>query len=541
MMIYKKLLTISLAFFFALFLAAPWGDKSVRADGTVSLFLQPANGDIVIGGPDKSVEFKITPNGRQVVAVQIELQYIYDDITITDAVINSSLSGDLTEMAGSHDGVKKYALTFTTPIAQDVTLATFKFKAVRSQPKVNVDVLLGNAKVVLANSNESLTSSNGGVSLQDAQYNLVTAVSTPTPTPTPTPVPVTTYTECYRIAESLADLAGAECKPYVTNGVTIGYDFITAGQKFLFVQFEGKDSTGRTVKTTMADCPNCQANIKVLGDPPSIGSCALSFEGSSTTLTLQAGKDESGKIRGFGPDKGTAKSGDTAFTAEQIKLWKNDRIQIVWPNPLTGPAIPVSLTNPDGQTAEGWCGSISTIALGANKVFCRAPSKHQTDNVDLILVEATAGGKLVRQKVTIDKDGIIQGLTQQLLEKGKDYKLSLKAPRSLRRTAPFSAGEGITNLPNFILPVGDVFPTDGGDGKINILDRSELVRQWSLTADATGKSGDFNRDGRVNSIDWACMKNDFNKSDDPEPTSPLPCGPGIAAGTAGCVIPSSNP
>lgn len=526
MMIYKKLLITCFVLFVALFFTAPWGGRDVRAEGPVSLFLQPANGDIAVGGAGKAIELKITPNGRQVIAVQIEFEYIYDDITIRGAEINGSLSGDLTEMTGSHDGIRKYALTFTTPITQDTTLATFNFKAVRNQPKANVDVLLGNAKVILANSETSLTTANGGVSVQDAKYNLVTAAAAAAAAAPA--APVDTFTTCYRIAESLADLAGAECKPYATNGITIPNvadifpGFKTPGQKFIFVQFEGVDSTGKKVTTTLVDCPKCQASIKVLGDPPSIGSCRLSFEGNNTILNLTADKD-----KGFGSDKGTVKSGNTTFTPDQIRSWKNDKIQVVWPKAPEGQILPVSLINSDGQSnPDGqFCGSISALALGA-KVFCRAPSNHQTDNIDLVLAEASSGGSVTRQKVTIDKEGIISGLTQKL-EAGKEYNLSLKASRSLRRTVSFKAGEGITNITNndfsaFILPVGDIFQPDGGDGRINIFDRLELVRQWSITKAVTGRTGDFNRDTRINSVDWTCMKNDFNCADDPEAVAGSP-------------------
>jgi len=46
-----------------------------------------------------------------------------------------------------------------------------------------------------------------------------------------------------------------------------------------------------------------------------------------------------------------------------------------------------------------------------------------------------------------------------------------------------------------------------------------LVRQWSLTTDVTGRSGDFNRDSRINTFDMTCMKNSFNQAVDPEPTA----------------------
>jgi hypothetical protein len=55
------------------------------------------------------------------------------------------------------------------------------------------------------------------------------------------------------------------------------------------------------------------------------------------------------------------------------------------------------------------------------------------------------------------------------------------------------------------------------------LDRSELIRQWRILGQSNQNdnrlTGDFNRDTRVNSIDWACMNYDFGAEDDPLPTS----------------------
>jgi hypothetical protein len=67
----------------------------------------------------------------------------------------------------------------------------------------------------------------------------------------------------------------------------------------------------------------------------------------------------------------------------------------------------------------------------------------------------------------------------------------------------------------FILPIGDIAPKTGPDGKINTADRSELTVQWRvLGTQNTARTGDFNKDTKVNSVDWACMRYDFNKEDE---------------------------
>ncbi|MBI2337640.1 hypothetical protein HYU95_00495, partial [Candidatus Daviesbacteria bacterium] len=66
--------------------------------------------------------------------------------------------------------------------------------------------------------------------------------------------------------------------------------------------------------------------------------------------------------------------------------------------------------------------------------------------------------------------------------------------------------------------------------------------QWIIAQAATGRSGDFNGDSRVNSIDWACMRYDFNSEDSPEPaisSSPSPSA-GVSASPAVSPSPASS-
>lgn len=317
-------------------------------------------------------------------------------------------------------------------------------------------------------------------------------------------------TRSFRIAENPSDFRDTAYNPdtnphgwqaYTAHPMPYDYTFknITPGPKFIFVEF--RDSTGKVERKS--------AQIKLLGNGPAVTGCSLSFEGNNTILNL-AGTD-------FGSAKGTAKTGEDSL---QVKNWKNNAVQVVWPNAPTGETLPVTITNPDGQSAEGSCNAAAQLAVGA-KVFCRQPAQHQTTDVELILVKNMVGSQKIKQKVSLDKNGLIQGLNQKL-ETGQQYILSLKAPKTLRKNIEFTAEDGTTNIPNFVLPVGDIFPTDGGDGAINSADYAELIREWTTAGDATGKLGDFNVDGKINSVDWACMRSSFGSSEDSEPT---PKGP----------------
>lgn len=310
-------------------------------------------------------------------------------------------------------------------------------------------------------------------------------------------------TVSFRIAESPADFAETGqygWQDYTSTPMKTTFEFKdkNPGLKNIFVEF--KDSNGKPFGRK-------NAQIKLLNPDPVIASCFLSFEPNNTTILNLIGTN-------FGTPKGTVKSGDKPLDARQ---WNDTTIKAVFPNAPEGEKLPVSLTNADGQSVDTQCSAIAQLSLGA-KVFCRTASSQDTDNVDLTLVGDFAGGTTVKQKVKIDKEGNVVGLTQKL-EDGQKYKLSLKAPKSLRRTVSFTAGSGTNNIPDFKLPVGDIFPILGGDGTINSMDKSELNRQWIIAQPASGRTGDFNGDTRVNSIDWACMRYDFGTSDDSEPTS----------------------
>ena len=359
-------------------------------------------------------------------------------------------------------------------------------------------------------------------------------------TPTPTPTPSAAFTVSYKWAETLVELNAAEWKPYDTEPIKID-DFkfkdSTPGVKSIFVQF--KDSNERVSCGENKDY--CTAQIRILGPEPKITGCDLNFEGNNAILNLTG--------ENFGSTKGVVKGGGADL--QEVREWVNSSIKVVWPNAPTGQTLNLTLTTQDGQSAEGSCSAISQLALGA-RIFCRQPFAQQTDNVELVLAGAFEGGTLIKQTVSIDKDGVIQGLKDVKLEAGKRYILSLKAPKSLRRSISFIAEEGTTNISGFVLPVGDIFPAAAGDGKINAPDKSELNTQFSLTKDVCTRSGDFNKDCRVNSIDWACMRVSMPDAacsgDNPEPVAgpqaeiPAPtCQIVISGGASPSPRPSLSP
>lgn len=220
-----------------------------------------------------------------------------------------------------------------------------------------------------------------------------------------------------------------------------------------------------------------------------------------------------------------------------------------------GTRFKIKVIRPDGfESGEAVCAvDKSLVSLGA-RIFCREPGKFDAQNVTVTLLDSpndpTAPNKVnkIEEKVTINADGEIANLKTKL-QVDKNYAIAIKAPFSIRRTAVFTAQEGTTEIlrPDgspFILPIGDIAPPVSPDGRINTLDRAELIRQWRILGQGETKlTGDFNRDSRVNSIDWACMNYDFGEEDEPIPVSVPQAASGslrIPGGEATITIPFSS-
>lgn len=357
--------------------------------------------------------------------------------------------------------------------------------------------------------------------------------------PSPSPDENLPGTLFYQIAETEAGLANAEQVPYLSHPIFTDLTFSdpSPGFKQIWVRFTGP---GDAVETR-------NISVEIITPPPVVDSLACSVDISKQNLLLTI----TGKRLGNGSGKVTVNTKDADITS-----WNLTQVTAsIKPgeNLDDGKLFKVVLTLDDDTVMPEQSCLVNTtvLSLGA-RLFCRAPGAFDVNNVKVTLVDAN--GNKVDEAVSIDKDGLIKNLKTKL-KVGDRYAVSVKAPYSLRRNALFTAADG-TNVisaeddSNFILPVGDIAPVILSDGKINTLDRSEIVRQWSVLGVLQGKTADFNRDSKVNSIDWACMRYDFNKEDDPLPTtastpapSPTPtgsvigdpCGPG---GIGPCPSPS---
>lgn len=176
--------------------------------------------------------------------------------------------------------------------------------------------------------------------------------------------------------------------------------------------------------------------------------------------------------------------------------------------------VPVELKSSTNITITSSCQVGVTTLDVSLQAKCGPLPNIPKEEVDVAVYEnVSETTALVKSRVKLDSKGKPQTLAPSL-QKDKDYVIVVKAPRTLSRKIEFKArGTGTTVLDIIDLPIGNIAPAAAPDSRINSFDRAELVRQWSLTADVV-RTGDFNEDSRVNSIDWACMRENFNKDDE---------------------------
>ncbi len=322
----------------------------------------------------------------------------------------------------------------------------------------------------------------------------------------------------YKLAQSQADLTSAQYKNFPNASflnTTFQLSDSKPGVKQIWVQFKLPDGTIRIDNITFDLVDNAP---QILGL-----SCNLDISKENLKITIDG--------QNLGTAVGTA---GTVSPAKQIEVlaWNDSQVSGILKKPgiplEEGQRFKVELTRADGfKSGIAVCAvDKSLVSLGA-RIFCREPGKFDAQNVSVTLLYSSNESGIsklskIEEKVTIGADGEINNLKTKL-QVDKNYVLSIKAPNSLQRNVLFTAREGTTEISNidgtpFILPIGDIAPTINPDGQINTLDRAEIIRQWRILGQGDGKqTGDFNRDSKVNSIDWACMRYDFGSSDEPLP------------------------
>lgn len=332
------------------------------------------------------------------------------------------------------------------------------------------------------------------------------ASATPTRSPSPSPIPIPLYTDIFKVSELESTLRDGEENDYDDEPMLFNYDLQNTNPGFKTIWVEFVDSENRRVRRSIT--------IELVAPDPEVDevSCKLDIAGNNVVF------DASGE------NFGTIENAQALVGSDDLQIleWTDTQISAILGNPTISGAntqqYNLKLIRGDGQeSANIPCKiGLSQVSLGT-EIFCREKGNKEEGNISVIFVSDT--GEKAQEVVTIDKEGTIKD-PKTKLETGKNYLMSIKPSNGLRRNANFTASSGTSVVKaneedKLILPIGDIFPQNGGDGAINSADKIELGRQWIFKGE--NLSGDFNRDGVVNSIDWACMRRDFGKTDDPLP------------------------
>ncbi len=294
----------------------------------------------------------------------------------------------------------------------------------------------------------------------------------------------------------------------------------TPGIKTFFVKFIGLEGTATKVTQTIQRSITFKPNPQITNV-----SCTHSSSGGGTDIKI------------VGTNFGAQGKGKVKVVNEEITPDSWDGTT----NTITGKLdqrlegkIPIEVILDDSRVAKGECVVNTTTVVFKTLMQCKAAGSFAASNVDIKVFEAlplSTGAQtpepILRQKISLNNNGEPQNFAPKF-EKKKKYQLIIKVPGTIAKKVDFDTKDGgTTNIEEVVnLPQGDIAPANTPDGKINAFDKSELIRQWSLITDVA-RTGDLNGDSRVNSIDYACMRINFNATDEtysaPGPsTSPSP-------------------
>lgn len=304
----------------------------------------------------------------------------------------------------------------------------------------------------------------------------------------------------YRIADDAQALKKANYKVYKSTGVNEDFPFSDTkpGEKVVLVQF--KDDKGNEVIKS--------AKIILLGLPPKVSNVYCYYDVKKDAVSVV--------VRGanFGTTAGTVIINGQNISKDLIDGWEDTAVMTRINNPQSnnsGSKLKVTVNNPDGQLDQGACElNVSQFDLGATWM-CNVANTHDTPNTTLSIydLEPLSRSK-ANETVTISKEGTIKNVKTKL-KAGNPYKICVDPPLGLKTCSDkfiFSPGTIVTKLS---VPIGEL----NDDGNINNIDAQILRQQFGV---GTGKTADFLQKGSVNSFDWGCMLQNFNKSDASEPS-----------------------
>ncbi len=337
----------------------------------------------------------------------------------------------------------------------------------------------------------------------------------------------------FRVAESIADLDSATASKYkdytdYQAGKIIDHTFSgdpkVAGIKTLFVRFYYSDNTTEVV----------QQSLSYVVPPAITGvTCDINPEDPNGTLVKVVGTN-------LGTE-GTIVYG--TITTGTITKWTDTEITATYPNQLAGSQAVLVTAN--GVTKPAVC-TLHQTQISVNmaltcKTVNRPPQKAKVE-IAQVLPDNSSPFVYTNDDVTFSETGSAQNILPNVkLIPGKEYVLKISSEFTVGRGIPFTASTENTTViqENPVnLPLGDIAP-EGGDDVVNTNDALAFRTQLSQLQNVVRQS-DFNIDGRVNSVDWACLRSNISKFSQllPQNTTKNPSG-GVCTTDADCATGNS--
>lgn len=357
------------------------------------------------------------------------------------------------------------------------------------------------------------TSSGNNACTSDSDYSNKPCGSPAPSASTPTGVGTTGKITSFRVSENPNSFAGG-WQDYKDGGVAYDVTFSNnnPGEKLIYVQFmDDKGQISNPLQVALG-------KITLLSNPPQVSNLYCNYDIQNDVLKLIMGGSN------FDSKQGSITANGQDLSGNQIDSWSDTAInaRINRPqNSVTGSNVRIKVKKSDGQSDESTCSvNVSQINLGA-KWMCGVANTYDIPNTTLSIfampvnqnigvgTTASSGSSKANETVTISKDGTIKNIKTQL-NQNAPYKICVKPPLGIRTCSDqfnFSTG---TTMAKLDIPIGDL----NGDGVINNLDAAILRQQFGV---GSGKTADFLQKGSVNSFDWGCMIQNFNKSNTPEP------------------------
>lgn len=306
---------------------------------------------------------------------------------------------------------------------------------------------------------------------------------------------------------ALAQAAYQDFNPSVlTNSIKVTKQFPNSEPNqtlFVAVQFKKGDREKAVWKS-----------IKYLGGEPVISRVACNYlaSGDGTRVTI------TGLRLGTQTASAVLRVNNRNLTQSDILTWEDETIVAKIDQKLQG-LIPVKITTSNNQVLEtNGCEVDTSRVEFTARLQCKT-ADFSASNVEIKIYENSSESDkakpFYRQTISLDRGGKPTSSFSPRFEVNKEYVAIIKAPKSVARKFDFTASEGTTIIEKKVaLPYGNIVDSDSDrTSKINAADSSELKRQWNIISSGSNKSADLVEDGRVNSLDYACLVSNYNQED----------------------------